>query len=102
MELLNNEIKAELPPLYGQDGKGDDAIAYVKYFTPDGNWTWYATEFDPETGRFFGLVCGFHVEIGYFMLDDLTNSRGALGLPIERDIWFKPTKLGQLKAKHDG
>jgi hypothetical protein len=35
----------------------------VKYFTPDSNWTWYASEFDGED-TFFGPVAGFEVELG--------------------------------------
>ena len=68
MKLLTEEIRKQLPPLYGQDGKGGDAIAYVKFFTPDSSWTWYATEFSPDEGTFFGLVDGQFKELGYFML----------------------------------
>jgi hypothetical protein len=45
MELLTPELRAQLPPLYAQDGS-PDAIAYVKFFVPNSNWTWYASEFD--------------------------------------------------------
>ena len=79
-----------------QDGLGDDAIVHAKFFTPDGSWTWYATEYDPETRMFFGLVDGFDKELGYFSLDELESVRGALGLPIERDMYFKPTKLSEV------
>ena len=82
-----------LPPLGSQDGKGFDAIAQVKYFTPDANWTWYATEYDPEERVFFGLVIGLEQELGYFSLDDLEAARGPLGLPIERDLHFTPAPL---------
>ena len=43
MKLLTEEIKKKLPPLYVQDGKGGKAVVYVKFFTPDANWTWYIT-----------------------------------------------------------
>lgn len=69
--------------------KGLDAVAVVKFFTPDSNWTWYATEFDGDD-LFFGLVDGFEKEIGYFRLSELKSVKGALGLPIERDMFFKP------------
>lgn len=42
MELLTPEIRAQLPELYAQDGNSN-AIAYVKLFTPDSSWTWFAT-----------------------------------------------------------
>ncbi len=96
MKLLTKENLKALPELYAQDGLGDEAIAYVKFFTPDGSWTWYATEFDPTEGRFFGLVDGFEEELGYFMLAELEGGRGPNGLAIERDRYFKPTALKNL------
>jgi hypothetical protein len=93
MKLLTQEIRKQLPPLYGQESKGGDAIAYVKFFTPDGSWTWYATEFSPEEGTFFGLVHGHFKELGYFTLAELESSIGPMGLHIERDLHFKPAKL---------
>ena len=96
MKLLTKEILNTIPALYSQDSMGREAIAYAKFFTPDSDWTWYATEYDPETQRFFGLVCGFEDELGYFTLTELETSKGPLGLPIERDICFTPTKLSKL------
>ena len=93
MKLLTAENLKNLPPLYAQDGKGQDAIAYVKFFTPDSNWTWFATEFSPEDGTFFGLVDGFEKELGYFTLQELQSAKGPMGLPIERDMHFDPKPL---------
>jgi hypothetical protein len=93
MKLLTNEIRGQLPPLYGQDSMGSDAVAYAKFFTPDSGWSWYATEFDPAEGKFFGLVDGQFKELGYFMLSELESSTGPMGLHIERDLHWKPTKL---------
>ena len=95
MKLLTKEILEKLPKLYTQEEKGLDAIAVVKFFTPDSNWTWYATEFDGED-LFFGLVDGFEKELGYFRLSELQSVKGALGLPIERDMYFKPKTLKEL------
>ena len=75
------------------------AMALIKFFTPDSNWTWYASEFDGED-IFFGLVSGFDVELGYFSLLELQSVRGPLGLPIERDMHFKPQTLNDLQEKH--
>lgn len=96
-ELLTPELRAQLPDLYAQDGN-PDAIAYVKFFTPDGNWTWYASEFDGED-TFFGLVQGFEEELGYFSLSELQSTRTPLGLAIERDLHFKPTPISQLRQR---
>ena len=96
MKLLTKELEAKLPPLYSQDGKGDDALALVKFFTPDSSWTWYATEYDPVERVFFGLVDGLEKELGYFRLDELESIKGPLGLSIERDIYFEPTRIKEL------
>lgn len=77
------------------------ALAIVKFFTPDSNWTWYASEFDGED-RFFGLVAGFDVELGYFLPSELQSARGPLGLAIEHDIHFKPLTLKELTEMHRG
>ena len=95
MKLLTKEVLKRLPKLYEQEEKGLEATAYVKFFTPDSNWTWYATEFDGKD-TFFGLVDGFEKELGYFSLSELQSVKGALGLPIERDMFFKPKKLSEL------
>jgi DUF2958 family protein len=96
MELMTEEIRRQLPPLYGQDGKGGNAIAQVKYFTPDSSWTWYATEFSPQEGLFFGLVDGQCKELGYFALSELESATGPMGLHIERDLHWKPKTLAEI------
>jgi hypothetical protein len=93
MKLLTEELRRQLPPLYGQDGKGGDAIAYARFFCPWGSWSWHATEFSPDEGRFFGLVDGQFKELGYFSLSELESATGPMGFHIERDLHWKPTKL---------
>jgi len=95
MKLLTQEIRKKLPPLYSQDGKGGKAIAYVKFFTPDSGFTFWATEFDGED-TFFGLVDGQFKELGYFSLSELESVRGPMELPIERDLHFKPAQLDEI------
>jgi len=94
------EVATALPPLYSQDGKGGQAIVHVKFFTPDSNWTWYATEFDPEEGMFFGLVVGLEIELGYFSLNELMTSTGPLGLHIERDMYWTPKTIAEVREMH--
>ena len=62
--LLDPESREKLPPLYSGEELGLDALAQVKFFTPDAQWTWYASEFDGEN-IFFGLVNGLDLEFGY-------------------------------------
>ena len=98
--LLDQESRKKLPGLYEMEERGLDAQAQVKFFTPDSNWTWYATEFDGED-LFFGLVVGFEIELGYFSLSELESVKGALGLPIERDLHFEPRTLKELMEFHE-
>ena len=98
MELLPAELRRKLPNLYAQEQLGPDAIAYAKYFTPDSNWTWYATEFDGKD-TFFGLVDGYEKELGYFSLLELKTAHGPLGLPIERDLYWKPKTLREISPE---
>ena len=95
MRLLTQEIRKKLPKLYKQEAKGGDAVVYVKFFTPWSSWTWYATEFDGED-TFFGLVDGHEKELGYFSLKELESVRGPMGLPIERDLYFRPKTLEEI------
>jgi len=99
MELLPGDLRAVLPAKYTTEKLGMEAIAPLKFFTPDANWTWYPTEFDGDD-LFFGLVSGFEVELGYFTLSELEQVRGGLGLPIERDLHFTPKSLNELRAYH--
>ena len=98
MDLLPQSIRKQLPELYAQDGKGMKAIAYVKYFTPAGSWTWYGTEFDTASETFFGYVKGLENELGYFTLKQIKDARDKMGTPVERDTSFEPTTLECLGA----
>ena len=109
MKLLTKALMKQIPPLYATDKVPIEKKKYwAKFFTPDSNWTWYVAEAnailsddtevplsDPRANeavdvRFFGLVQGMEEVAGYFMLRELESIRGALGLPIERDRYFRP------------
>jgi hypothetical protein len=97
--LMPDEVRHKLPPLYANEKIGLDAVAQVKYFTPDGMWSWYGSEYDGED-VLFGLVAGFEVELGYFSLSELREVRGSLGLPVERDLHYEPKTLRELEELH--
>lgn len=70
-----------------------DPFPVVKLFTPDAAATWLLTEAFPEGDdiRLFGL-CDLGLgspELGYVMLSEIEDIRGELGLPVERDLYFK-------------
>lgn len=97
MMLLTKADAKRLPALYAQDGKGDAAIAYVKFFSPYADMRWYATEYDGED-MFFGLVQNGDVtELGYWTLSEMQAARVFGSVPaVERDMYFTPTPLGEL------
>lgn len=99
--LLPFELKAVLVENGRQQaavkGTADerDFHPVVKLFTPDGAATWLLTEIDPEDEDIaFGLCdlgMGFP-ELGYVSLSELAALRGAIGLPVERDLYFVADK----------
>lgn len=99
VKLLTKEIRGKLPPLYSQENVKDPMV-WVKFFTPDSSWTWYGIEFDGKD-TFFGWVVGHEKEIGYFSLSELASTRGPMGLAIERDKWFRPMPLSEVKKLHE-
>jgi hypothetical protein len=103
MKLLTAELRGQLPPLYAQE-KIQDPIVHVKFFCPWNNWTWFATEGEPdeEDFRFFGCVFGHEEEWGYFVLSEMESVRGPGGLTIERDIHFKPGPFSEVLKQFRG
>jgi hypothetical protein len=95
MKLLTKEIREKLPELYAQEAKGGKAVVYTKFFMPSVSWVWYVLEFDGQD-TFFGLVDGHCKELGYFSLSELEQLKGPFGLPVERDLYFKPKMLEQI------
>jgi hypothetical protein len=103
MKLLTKEIRARLLKnglLHRRMAEAGSApepdfLPVVKLFTPDAGATWLLTEIDPDDeDRAFGL-CDLGLgmpELGYVSLSELAALRGKLGLPVERDLHFTPTK----------
>lgn len=90
--LKNGSIREQIT----NGGRAEaDFYPVVKLFTPDAQCTWLLTELDPEdTDIAFGL-CDLGMgcpELGYLSLTELALVRGQLGLPVERDLHFMPTK----------
>ena len=101
-ELMPAEIAAALPALYATEHE-PDPLCHVKLFTPDANYTLWATEFDPNQRLLFGYVRnGSDGELGYVSLDELESVRGPFGLPLERDLYFTPTRLSEVQKAAGG
>ena len=72
-----------------------DFLPVVKLFTPDAGCTWLLTEIDPEDPDIAFGLCDLGMgcpELGSVSLSELESVRGRLGVPIERDLHFSPTK----------
>jgi Protein of unknown function (DUF2958) len=97
MELLPEEVRNLLPPLYSQEHEPDPLVV-CKFFHPLSNMTWYAIEGSPEGDDFifFGWVHSASPELGYFSLSEMQEVQ-VMGLGIERDEHFTPMKLSEVK-----
>jgi hypothetical protein len=96
--FVPDELRPTIPKLYATESQSDP-MAQVKLFTPDANWTWYIIEWDGDD-LCFGFVVGHEQELGYFSLAEIDNVRGGLGLPVERDLYFKPCRLTDVRRRH--
>jgi len=100
MALIPKEMRATIPDLY-TTSEEDDPLCHIKLFTPDANWTWYIIELSHEdNSTCYGYVEGLEHELGYFSLDEIEEVRGALQLPVERDLYFSPTPLSKIRNTH--
>lgn len=98
MDLMTAELRTQLPPLYANthNVSAFDAIAHLKLFDPCGRYTLFVTEFDGEDLLFgyclspLGEDCD---EWGYSSLAELSETRNAMGLGLERDLSFMPTPI---------
>lgn len=95
---IPEELREKIPKLYATEATPNPTV-WVKLFTPDSSWTWYIVEFDGDD-LCFGLVVGHDVELGYFSLSEIAGARGAFGLRVERDLYFEPSSLEEIKARH--
>ena len=90
--FIPKDMAGKIPKLYATEQEADP-LAVLKYFTPDGSWTWFLTEYDPEQRLAFGFVISHERELGYFSLNEMEELRGPMGLPVERDVHFQPKRL---------
>ena len=71
----------------------DDLQPVVKLFTPDANCTWLLVSIDPDDPDLAYGLCDLGLgcpEVGSVSITELGTVRGAVGLPVERDVHFVP------------
>lgn len=95
MILITDEIKAKLLENGAKllDDPDFDPEPVVKFFTPDGGATWLIGAMYPDDEDILYGLCDLGVgfpELGDVSLSELQEIRGAVGLPVERDLHFVP------------
>ena len=101
-KLMTMELGDTIPAIGANENVKDydTVLAPAKLFTPYGNWTWFITEWEAESGLCFGLVEGFETELGYFHLDELAEVTVFGGVPaVERDLYWQPKTLSEIRGQ---
>lgn len=100
MKLLTKKDLKNIPDIYSTENTSmKETMVYAKFFTPDSSWSWYLMELSKKDNDMaFGLIDGLEKEYGYFSISELEETKGPLGLHIERDIRFKPMKLKDIQG----
>lgn len=98
LEIFRKVMQLRGVPAMGeQDGLGDDAVAFVKLFNPCGAGTWFITEWEQENDIAFGWCYLCEWEMGEVSLVELSEVAGPLRIGIEVDVFFRPTKIGDIE-----
>jgi len=93
------QIVSTMPKTYEQDGKGENAVAYLHYFA-GGQANWWITEKDigtpeePGQHQAFGLadLFGDGGELGYISIVEILANGGEL------DFHFTPKTLKEIRS----
>lgn len=109
MKLLTTSVRDQLlrngiiRQALAEDGRAEaDFIPVVKLFTPDAGCTWLLTELDPEDEDIAFGLCDLGMgcpELGSVRISELESVRGPLGLPVERDLHFRPVRTISVYAR---
>lgn len=94
--FLTKELTAKLLENGAASNKGEtDPYPVVKFFTPDAQATWLLSEIYPDNPDIAFGLCDLGMgcpELGTVSLSELKSLKGLLGLPVERDYYFKADK----------
>ena len=99
-DMLSNVVKAyqHIPSLYKQDGKGNNAVAYLHYFV--GGIDWWVTEYDRSTGKMFGLSnLNNDWTLGYFDVSFFKDNELSPFQKPELDFYFKYQTINEILEK---
>jgi hypothetical protein len=92
-------IVTRMPKTYDTNGRGDNAVAYLHYFSSSCDW--FITEKDEDSDgegqiQAYGLAdLGYGGELGYISIAELIT------LNVVLDLHFTPCTLAQIKARQE-
>lgn len=96
MDLMPPDLAAKLPPLGSTENEPEDKKMVVAHYFSS-SWDWYVLEYDPKDRLFYGLVHGFEVEYGSFLLDELESVKPkGFQMGIELDLYWTPTLMSEI------
>lgn len=110
-DYLPRWLAPHIPKLYAQDGF-NDPVVFAQVFLAEGRWTFYILEYDhiaPDDTP--DLMFGYLLsplgpdcdELCYMTLEQIAELRSpTLNLPVERDLWFRPRPLSEIRAERAG
>ncbi|HET9637667.1 MAG TPA: DUF2958 domain-containing protein [Allosphingosinicella sp.] len=97
ISLITDDQQAQMLANGVRSGEDEthDPMPVVKLFTPDAGATWLLAEIDPEDHDVAYGLCDLGLgnpELGTVRFSEIAALRGNLGLKVERDQCFVPTK----------
>ena len=100
MKLFTKQIEAKAQAQYPFGADMEKQVIVAKFFNPTGAGTWYLMNQDPnDTDYCWGIVQLFETEVGRFSKSELESFKGAFGIGIERDLYFKEVNAKELFDK---
>lgn len=96
MKIITKEIEAAFAKQgYTGNKSAKDIKIVLKLFNPTGAGTWYLYEKEDDDiyWAFVNLGDAEMAECGRVSMQELTSFRGRFGLPLERDMHFKPMSM---------
>ena len=79
----------------------DNIVCKVRLFNPTGVGTWWIAAFDPESVIAWGVAELESREVGSFSMRELADFRGRFGLPVERDLGYRPETIANILSGED-
>ena len=90
-------------PTYADLPEDDGSVlCRVRLFNPTGIGTWWVAAYDSEDMIAWGVAELHEREIGSFSMAELLAYRGRFGLPIERDLHYRPATLRAIAYQREG